>query len=202
VTHHYSEFNLQLDTLDLHATQLVLSPRHAWQIRLSNGMVLELGREDVQQRLARFVAVYPFSLQIEDTRHGTHGAVEYVDLRYRNGFAVRKQKANNRVQRADVLSQLRPETGEHMPHSVMNGSVCCALASDVTIGTTTVESTDTTRLSKDDSLAIDETTDMTTSHLTNPAKDAGQVIGYSHLTKAASCQVIGYGYSKVAGHVA
>src|ERR1019366_4677432 len=26
----------------------------------------------------------------------------------------------------------------------------------------------------------DETTDRTTSHLTNPAKDAGQVIGYSH----------------------
>jgi hypothetical protein len=47
---------------------------------------------------------------------------------------------------------------------------------------------------------------MTTSHLTNPAsekllaghpKDAGQVIDEttSHLTKAASCQVIGYGYS-------
>ena len=44
------------------------------------------------------------------------------------------------------------------------------------------------------------------SHLTNPAseklldghpKDAGQVIDEttSHLTKAASCQVIGYGYS-------
>jgi len=31
----------------------------------------------------------------------------------------------------------------------------------------------------------------------NPAKDAGQVIDEttSHLTKAASCQVIGYGYS-------
>jgi hypothetical protein len=43
----------------------------------------------------------------------------------------------------------------------------------------------------------DGTTDMTTSHLTNPAKDAGQVIDEttSHLTKAASCQVIGYGYS-------
>jgi anthranilate phosphoribosyltransferase len=25
---------------------------------------------------------------------------------------------------------------------------------------------------------------MTTSHLTNPAKDAGQVIGYSHSTKS------------------
>ena len=35
------------------------------------------------------------------------------------------------------------------------------------------------------------------SHLTNPAKGAGQVIDEttSHLTKAASCQVIGYGYS-------
>src|SRR5450756_3171604 len=52
-------------------------------------------------------------------------------------------------------------------------------------------------------------TDETTSHSTrlpkddnqvagyNPAKDAGQVIDEttSHLTKAASCQVIGYGYS-------
>jgi cell division protein FtsQ len=91
VTHHYSEFNLQLDALDLHATQLVLSPRHAWQIRLSNGMVLELGREDVQQRLARFVAAYPYT---EDRIQKTadRGAV-HVDLRYRNGFAVR-QNAN------------------------------------------------------------------------------------------------------------
>jgi len=31
----------------------------------------------------------------------------------------------------------------------------------------------------------DVTTDMTTSHLTNPAQDAGQVIGYSHSTKLA-----------------
>jgi hypothetical protein len=47
------------------------------------------------------------------------------------------------------------------------------------------------------SLTPDETTVMTTSHLTNPAKDAGQVIDEttSHLTKLASCQVIGYGYS-------
>jgi cell division protein FtsQ len=91
VTHHYSEFNLQLDALDLHATQLVLSPRHAWQIRLSNGLVLELGREDVQLRLARFVAAYPYT---EDRIQKTadRGAV-HVDLRYRNGFAVR-QNAN------------------------------------------------------------------------------------------------------------
>ncbi|MEQ1814809.1 MAG: hypothetical protein ABL860_10240, partial [Candidatus Nitrotoga sp.] len=35
---------------------------------------------------------------------------------------------------------------------------------------------------------------ITTSHLTNPAKDAGQVIGYSHPTKQPKdgCKVVGY----------
>jgi cell division protein FtsQ len=89
VTQHYSEFSRKLDALDLHASQLALSPRHAWQIRLSNGTVLELGREDVQQRLAKFVTVYPYSLQTEDKGHGNEGRVAYVDLRYRNGFSVR-----------------------------------------------------------------------------------------------------------------
>jgi len=37
---------------------------------------------------------------------------------------------------------------------------------------------------------------MTTSHLTNPAKDAGQVIGYSHSTKLSK------DYSQVAGYAA
>jgi hypothetical protein len=38
------------------------------------------------------------------------------------------------------------------------------------------------------------TTDMTTSHLTNPAKDTGQVIGYSHSTRLPKNgnQVAGY----------
>jgi len=40
----------------------------------------------------------------------------------------------------------------------------------------------------------DKTTDGTTSHLTNPAKDAGQVIGYSHSTRTSKndSQVAGY----------
>jgi cell division protein FtsQ len=82
VTRHYTQFNRQLAALNLQATQIALSPRHAWQLHLSNGMVLELGREDMQQRLARFVAVYPYSLAAIQSK------VKYVDLRYRNGFAV------------------------------------------------------------------------------------------------------------------
>jgi cell division protein FtsQ len=82
VTQQYTQFSQQLAALDLQVTRLALSPRHAWQLRLSNGMVLELGREDMQQRLARFVEVYPYSLAAMQSR------VKYVDLRYRNGFAV------------------------------------------------------------------------------------------------------------------
>jgi cell division protein FtsQ len=82
VTQRYAQFSQQLAALDLQVTRLVLSPRHAWELRLSNGMVLELGREDMQQRLARFVEVYPYSLAAVQDK------VKYVDLRYRNGFAV------------------------------------------------------------------------------------------------------------------
>jgi cell division protein FtsQ len=90
MTQHYTNFNQQLAALNLQAGQITLSPRRAWELRLSNGMVLELGREDLQQRLARFVAAYPSSLKTEDRGQSTEGRVAYVDLRYRNGFAVRR----------------------------------------------------------------------------------------------------------------
>jgi cell division protein FtsQ len=82
VTQRYEQFDQQLAGLGLQVSRLVLSPRHAWQLKLSNGMVLELGREDVRQRLARFVEAYPYSLE------AIQGQVKYVDLRYSNGFAV------------------------------------------------------------------------------------------------------------------
>jgi cell division protein FtsQ len=82
VTQYYTQFDRQLAGLNLQVDKIVLTPRHAWQLHLSNGMVLELGREDMQQRLARFVKVYPYSLETLQHR------VKYVDLRYRNGFAV------------------------------------------------------------------------------------------------------------------
>ena len=87
IAQHYALFNQQIAALGLSVAQIALSPRHAWQLRLSNGTVLELGREDMQQRLARFVAVQ----RAEDGWQRAEGknAVKYVDLRYRNGFAVR-----------------------------------------------------------------------------------------------------------------
>ncbi len=69
--------------------RVVLTPRHAWQLRLASGLQLELGRdgaEPVEQRLARFVDAYPESLG----RLGRQpGGATHVDLRYPNGFALR-----------------------------------------------------------------------------------------------------------------
>jgi cell division protein FtsQ len=82
ITAMYGEFSKELQPLQQDVTQISLSPRFAWQLRLSNGMVLELGREQMQQRLERFVGVYPYSLST------LSHTVMHVDLRYRNGFAA------------------------------------------------------------------------------------------------------------------
>ncbi|HUW25858.1 MAG TPA: cell division protein FtsQ/DivIB [Gallionella sp.] len=82
VAQRYGEFSRQLVMLNLQIVQLSLTPRHAWRVLLNNGMTLELGREEMQQRMARFVAVYPYSFA------ALGGTVKYVDLRYRNGFAL------------------------------------------------------------------------------------------------------------------
>ena len=82
ITQMYKIFGEQLAPLKQQVVQISMSPRRAWQLRLNNGLVLELGREQAQERLARFVAVYPTSLA------SLQRTLNYVDLRYRNGFAA------------------------------------------------------------------------------------------------------------------
>ena len=83
----YRRFAELLAPLGETPERVVLTPRHAWQLRLHTGLQLELGRdgpEPVEQRLERFVVAYPASLgQLGRTRY------ERVDLRYPNGFALR-----------------------------------------------------------------------------------------------------------------
>ena len=78
----YVDFSRKLEKVQRSIVKIDLSPRYAWQVQLDNGMVLELGREQVKERLARFVGVYPYTLASMSHK------INYVDLRYRNGFAV------------------------------------------------------------------------------------------------------------------
>jgi cell division protein FtsQ len=87
VARRYGAFSQALAPLALEPRQVLLSPRYAWQLRLSNGLTLELGRdqlrEPVLERLSRFVAFYGQTLGRLNRR------LDYVDLRYPNGFALR-----------------------------------------------------------------------------------------------------------------
>lgn len=83
IAKHYEVFKKLLAPLGLAPAQIVLSPRRAWELRLSNGMLVELGREQTDARLAKFVSVY------DQTIAKLPATPKYVDLRYPNGFAVR-----------------------------------------------------------------------------------------------------------------
>jgi cell division protein FtsQ len=83
VTWNFERFSSALAPIGQAISQISLSPRQSWQLRLRSGLVLELGREQTEQRLARFIAAYPGSVG------NMQPPVKYVDLRYRNGFAAR-----------------------------------------------------------------------------------------------------------------
>jgi cell division protein FtsQ len=79
----YGYFQHSLAAIGQVPVQVQVSPRRAWQIRLDSGLVIELGREHIESRLQRFIAVY------DRTIHPLQRKLDYVDLRYPNGFAVR-----------------------------------------------------------------------------------------------------------------
>lgn len=83
-----------LKPLQRHVVALTLSGRGAWQLKLDDGMVLELGTDGdkapLDQRLTRFVAAWP---QLQE-KFGKKIAV--ADLRYPSGFAVRMAEGEQR----------------------------------------------------------------------------------------------------------
>lgn len=79
----YRYFQRSLATIGQAPVQVQVNPRRAWQVKLASGLTLELGRENIEARLARFVGLHERTIG----RLGRH--IDYVDLRYANGFAVR-----------------------------------------------------------------------------------------------------------------
>jgi len=87
----YQEMLQILQPLKLGIDSLQLDARRTWRVQLSNGLAVEVGRNDPVQRVARFVRVYPAILA------AANGKLVSVDLRYSNGFAVRWQPMNDEV---------------------------------------------------------------------------------------------------------
>ncbi len=70
-----------------------MTARRSWQLTLTNGIKLNLGRGDTMKRLARFVELYPV-LQQQAQTDGKR--ISYVDLRYDSGAAVGWEPARSR----------------------------------------------------------------------------------------------------------
>lgn len=86
VTKAFLRFSALARQADMAVDGVVLTPRHAWQIRFRGGITADLGRDDAEKRLERFLRAWP---NIVDRMPET---VKHVDLRYRNGFAVRVEE--------------------------------------------------------------------------------------------------------------
>ena len=74
---------------DLHVTQLYLNDRGAWRLELSTGLIIKLGREKGLERMQRFLSVYSSVVAHKESQ------IEYVDLRYPNGFAIQWRDENS-----------------------------------------------------------------------------------------------------------
>lgn len=84
---YFNEINRVLSPLHAKISYLELTPYFTWKLTLDNGIMLQIGHKDVLTRLTHFVKVYPKIV-------GEHAAdVDYVDLRYPNGMAVRWKTA-------------------------------------------------------------------------------------------------------------
>jgi cell division protein FtsQ len=79
----YKRSKSALAVLGLAPVAVSLSPRRAWRLRLDNGLVLELGRDQIDDRLAVFARAYPTALAQLAGSDGT------VDLRYDGGFVLK-----------------------------------------------------------------------------------------------------------------
>lgn len=72
----------QLSPIGFSVEKLELTPRGSWILTLGNNLTLQLGKDSIEQRVSRFLVLYPHVAK------NTQNAIKYIDLRYPNGIAV------------------------------------------------------------------------------------------------------------------
>jgi cell division protein FtsQ len=78
----YIEAQGRLLEAGLRLTGVRLDERGAWQLQLGDGLQVRLGRQDVQERLERFIRLASPMVAKRVAE------ISYVDMRYTNGFSV------------------------------------------------------------------------------------------------------------------
>lgn len=92
VMEQYQMMNQLLLTSGLRMSGITLSERGSWELSLNDSMLVTVGREQIVERLQRFIDFYE-GQPVEETV-----GISAVDLRYDNGIAIR----NSRDELAEV----------------------------------------------------------------------------------------------------
>ena len=82
VAKRYLDVRDRLIPVGLDVRRVRLDPRGAWDMTLHNGVEVRLGRRDVDARTNLFLDV------VADIITGRAADIEYVDMRYSNGFTI------------------------------------------------------------------------------------------------------------------
>jgi cell division protein FtsQ len=82
----YKKMSKILSIYGLQIASLELRDNHAWELILSNGVLLHLGKRDLEMRITRFCKAYPVIVGNRPEQLAS------VDLRYPRGLAVNWKK--------------------------------------------------------------------------------------------------------------
>lgn len=85
----YLQIREQLIPIGLDVRKLHVDARGAWEMTLQNGIDIRLGRKDVDARTELFLDVAAGIVSSRDSE------VEYVDMRYSNGFTIGWKNGDN-----------------------------------------------------------------------------------------------------------
>ena len=115
----WKDLRRQLVPAGLEISRLELDPRGSWALQLDSGQALLLGREQINARLQRFLAVHRQLVGMNN--------VARVDLRYPNGLAITRRPAVPETERPSVdsaemlestaQSEFLPQPQMHQEHS-------------------------------------------------------------------------------------
>jgi len=78
----YFEVQRQLEQRGLSALSMTLNERGGWTFRLNNGIRVRIGADHVDERIGRFFRALDAGVV------AVAANVEYIDMRYTNGFAI------------------------------------------------------------------------------------------------------------------
>lgn len=85
----YLSLRDKLIPMGLDLRRVDMDPRGAWEITLQNGVAIRLGRRDVEERLDLFLDV------VANLVSSREAEIDFVDMRYSNGFTIGWANAGN-----------------------------------------------------------------------------------------------------------